>query len=203
MSAVLAISFAILPSIIGMAAYHHNAGLENPDLAFPFMATEMLPVSLGVLTLLAGLSATMSSASSDALAGVAIAVRDLHEMVFKRLPSAEKVVLLSRCGLALTTGLALAMAFSAHNILGYIRDMISLFITGMCVCAVLGRLWPRYNAGGALASLVGAFLTALTFRMLPDWTEYWGGSIIPALTVSAIAGAVSYTHLTLPTKRIV
>lgn len=190
LSAVLAISFAILPSIIGMAAYKHNPNLANPDLAFPFMATEMLPVSIGVLTLLAGLSATMSSASSDAIAGVTIAVRDIFELVFKRLPKPENVVLFSRIGLAATTGFALIMAFSADNILGYIRDMVSLFITGMCVCAVLGRLWNRYNAGGAIASLVGAFATALLFRLQPDWTAYWGGSIIPALTVSAVAGVV-------------
>ena len=82
------------------------------------------------------------------------------------------------------------MAFSADNILGYIRDMVSLFITGMCVCAILGRLWARYNSGGAIASLIGAFVTALAFRLQPDWTAYWGGSIIPALTVSALAGVI-------------
>ncbi len=190
LSAVLAISFALLPAIIGMAAYKHNPNLTNPDLAFPFMAAEMLPVRIGIVTLLAGLSATMSSASSDAIAGVTIAVRDLFEIVFKRLPKPENVVLFSRIGLAATTGFALIMAFSANDILGYIRDMVSLFITGMCVCAILGRLWARYNAGGAIASLVGAFVTALLFRLQPDWTEYWGGSIIPALTVSAVAGVI-------------
>ena len=190
LSAVLAISFALLPAIIGMAAYKHNPNLTNPDLAFPFMAAEMLPVRIGIVTLLAGLSATMSSASSDAIAGVTIAVRDLFEIVFKRLPKPENVVLFSRIGLAATTGFALIMAFSANDILGYIRDMVSLFITGMCVCAILGRLWARYNSGGAIASLVGAFVTALLFRLQPDWTEYWGGSIIPALTVSAVAGVI-------------
>ncbi|MGI9428173.1 MAG: sodium:solute symporter family protein [Bythopirellula sp.] len=189
-SAILAISFAVLPSVIGMAAYRHNSALEKPDLAFPYMATEMLPLALGVLTLLAGLSATMSSASSDAIAGVAIVVRDLYEIVFKRVPSADRVVLLSRIALALTTGLALLMALSADNIMGYIRDMISLFITGMCVCAVLGKLWPRYNAEGAIASLVGAFATALAFRFQPEWTDYWGGSVIPALAISATLGVV-------------
>ena len=189
-SAVLAISFALLPSIIGMAAFSHNSELPNSDLAFPFMATEMLPLALGLLTLLAGLSATMSSASSDAISGVAIAVRDLHEIIFKRLPDASRVVFLSRVALASTTGLALAMAFSADDILGYISDMISLFVTGMCVCGVLGKTWPRYNAKGAIASLVGAFVTALIFRFQPDWTAYWGGSILPALTVSTGLGVI-------------
>ncbi|GAB5559843.1 MAG: sodium:solute symporter family protein [Synoicihabitans sp.] len=199
LSGILAISFALLPSIIGMAAFKHNPELANADLAFPFMATEMLPLALGILTLLAGLSATMSSASSDAIAGVTIFVRDIYELIFKRVPAAGRVVLLSRFALAATTGLALGMALSADNILGYIKDMISLFITGMCVCAVLGKLWPRYNAGGAIGSLVGAFVTALTFRFQPTWTEYWGGSIIPALLVSSLAGVV-ISLLTKPDK---
>jgi SSS family solute:Na+ symporter len=189
-SGVLAISFALLPSIIGMAAYQHNNDLTNSDLAFPYMATQMLPLSLGILTLLAGLSATMSSASSDAIAGVAIVVRDLYEMVFERVPEAHRVVFLSRVALGVTTGLALVMAFSADNILGYIKDMISLFITGMCVCGVLGRLWPRYNAAGAITSLVAAFVTALVFRFQPGWTDYWGGAVIPALLISSILGVI-------------
>ena len=189
-SAFLAIGFAVLPSVVGMAAYRHNSGLENADLAFPYMATEMLPLALGILTLLAGLSATMSSASSDAIAGVTIFVRDIYEMIFRRVPDADRVVLLSRIALGVTTGAALMMALSADNIIGYIKEMLALFITGMCVVGVLGRLWPRYNAAGAIASLLGAFTTALTFQFRPAWTEYWGGSVIPALAVSIAAGAI-------------
>lgn len=199
LSAILAISFALLPSIIGMAAFNHNPDLANGDLAFPYMATQMLPLALGVITLLAGLSATMSSASSDAIAGVTIFVRDIYQMVFKHVPTAARVVFISRLALAATTGLALGMAMTADNILGYIRDMISLFIVGMCVVAVLGRLWPRYNAGGAIASLVGAFVTALIFRFQPAWTEFWGGSVIPALSVSVVVGVV-VSFLTPPDK---
>lgn len=199
-SGILAISFALLPSIIGMAAYKHNGGLENSDLAFPYMATQMLPVSLGILTLLAGLSATMSSASSDAIAGVTIVVRDLYEMVFRRVPEADRVVFLSRVALGVTTALALAMAFSADNILGYIKDMISLFITGMCVCAVMGKLWPRYNAAGAIASLIGAFATALAFKFQAGWTDYWGGSVIPALVIATVLGVI--VSLLTPTDKL-
>ena len=198
-SAFLAIGFAILPSIIGMAAYRHNSGLEDVDLAFPYMATEMLPLALGILTLLAGLSATMSSASSDAIAGVTIYVRDIYELVFRKVPNADRVVFLSRIALGVTTGLALLMAMMADDIIGYIKEMIGLFITGMCVVAVLGRLWSRYNAPGAIASLIGAFCTSLTFQFQSEWTNYFGGSVIPALTVSAVAGVV-VSLLTPPDK---
>ena len=198
-SAFLAIGFALLPSIVGMAAYQHNNGLENADLAFPYMATQMLPLALGILTLLAGLSATMSSASSDAIAGVTIFIRDIYEIVFRRVPNANRVVFLSRVALAVTTGAALLMALTADNIIGYIKAMIALFITGMCVCGVLGRLWPRYNAPGAIASLIGAFATALTFQFQSTWTAYWGGSVLPALAVSISAGTV-VSLLTPPDK---
>lgn len=189
-SAGLALCFAVLPSIIGMAAYKHNSSLENPDLAFPYMATQMLPLALGIITLLAGLSATMSSASSDAIAGVTVVVRDLHEQAIGRVPEADRVVLISRVALAVTTALALALAASADNIIGYIKEMVALFITGMCVCGVLGRLWPRFNAPGAVASLIAAFVAALVFRFQPAWTAYWGGSVIPVFLTSVTFGVI-------------
>ncbi|SVE23675.1 uncharacterized protein METZ01_LOCUS476529, partial [marine metagenome] len=92
-SGILYLGFALLPAIIGMAAYKNFPGLEHQDLAFPTMATEMLPVAGGIIILLAGLSATMSSASSDAVAGVATLVRDLYKLVFGRVPSPGQVVL--------------------------------------------------------------------------------------------------------------
>ena len=42
----------------------------------------------------------------------------------------------------------------------------------------------------ALAALGGAFLTALIFRWMPDWTAWWENSVIPSTAVSLIAGIV-------------
>ena len=43
-------------------------------------------------------------------AGVTIWVRDVYELLFRHVPSAGRVVALSRMAVALTTGLALGMA---------------------------------------------------------------------------------------------
>jgi len=188
-SGLLYLAFAALPAVIGMAAYKANSELL-PDQSFPWMATEMLPIALGVITLLAGLSATMSSASSDAIAGVTTVIRDLYRLVFGCVPPSKHVVLYSRFALAATTVIALMMAMSADNILDYIKNMIGLFLTGMCVCGLLGRCWDRFNDFGAIASLVGAFATALTFRYMSSWDDYWGGNVIPALLVSASLGVI-------------
>ena len=187
-SGILYLAFCILPAIIGMAAYKTFPNLANRDLAFPSIATETLPLALGILVLLAGLSATLSSASSDAIAGVTTVIRDLYKLVFKRVPEPGRVVRLSRISLALTTALALCMALAADNVIDYIKLMISLFLTGMCVVGILGRTWPRYNANGAIASLIGASGTTLLIQGNPEFNEYWGNPVIPSIAVSSACG---------------
>lgn len=188
LSGVLYLAFAVLPAIIGMSAYKGIPGLAESDMAFPSMAIRVLPLSLGVLTLLAGLSASMSSASSDAIAGVTTVIRDLYPIAFGCMPPENRSVLYSRIALVLTTCIALGLAIGADTILDYIKDMIALFITGLAVAGLLGRLWGRYNAWGAIASLFGAFATALYFNFDRGLSEYWGGSVIPALGISITLG---------------
>ena len=199
-SGVLYLCFAILPAIIGMAAFKGMPDLAESDLAFPSMALSMLPLSLGILTLLAGLSASMSSASSDAFAGVTTVIRDLYPIAFGRMPAESRSVMYSRIALIVTTCIALGLALSADTILDYIKDMIALFITGMAVAGLLGRLWNRYNAWGAIASLTGAFGTALYFKFDAVLSEYWGGSVIPAVAVSVTLGVA--TALLTPRDRL-
>lgn len=62
-----------------------NPHLENSNYAFLF-ATSFLPAMLGLVVLIAGLSATMSSASSDAIAAVAIMMRDVYTLVTGKMP---------------------------------------------------------------------------------------------------------------------
>lgn len=191
LSGVLYLCFAILPAIIGMAAFKGMPDLSGSDLAFPSMALSMLPLSLGILTLLAGLSASMSSASSDAIAGVTTVIRDLYPIAFGRMPPENRSVFYSRIALIMTTCIALGLALSADTILDYIQDMIALFITGMAITGLLGRLWNRYNAWGAIASLSGAFGTALYFKIDAARSIYLGGSVIPAIAVSVTLGIVT------------
>ncbi|MFG6176915.1 sodium:solute symporter family protein [Halomonas sp. THAF12] len=185
---VLYMAFSIVPAIIGMATHALNPDLENSNFAFPYLATEVLPLGLGLLLLVAGLSATMSSASSDAIAGVTTLIRDVYVLVKGRAPSARHVVLFSRVGLVATIGLALAFALTSDNVISYITRMVSTVLAGMFVCGMLGRFWPRYNWQGAIASLVVASATSLAIIANADWNAYWGNPSIPAVLLAALAG---------------
>lgn len=194
---VLYLAFSIIPAIVGMAAHTLAPDLENSNYAFPYLATQVLPMGLGMLVLIAGLSATMSSASSDALAGVAIMMRDLWVMTTGRTPAPEKVVLLSRLALVVTIGLALAFALITDNVITYITTMIATVMSGLFVCGLLGRFWTRYNWQGAVATLVAASVTSLVVSASAGLKAFWGNPSIPAVVVAVLVGVV----VTLATPR--
>ncbi|MDR5859968.1 sodium:solute symporter family protein [Halomonas eurihalina] len=192
---VLYLAFSIVPAIIGMATHALNPSLDNSNFAFPFLATEVLPLGLGLLLLVAGLSATMSSASSDAIAGVSTLMRDLYVLFTGRAPSARHVVLYSRLALVVTIGLALTFALASDNVIDYITTMISTVLAGLFVCGLLGRFWPRYNWQGAVASLVTASATSLAVTAHAGWNDFWGNPSIPSVLL-AIGGGVLVSLLT-------
>lgn len=197
---VLYLGFSIIPAIIGMATHALNPGLENSNYAFPFLATEIMPLGLGLLLLVAGLSATMSSASSDAIAGVSTLIRDLYVLATGRTPSASNVVRFSRIALVATIGLALLFALTSDNVITYITRMISTILSGLFVCAMLGRFWPRYNWQGAIATLVSSSLTSMAIIANGQWTAFWGNPSIPAVLAALAVGTV-VTLLT-PASRV-
>ncbi|MCP1363571.1 sodium:solute symporter family protein, partial [Halomonas sp. BBD45] len=196
----LYLAFSIVPAVIGMATHALNPDLDNSNFAFPFLATEILPLGLGLLLLVAGLSATMSSASSDALAGVSTLIRDLYVLATGRTPSARNVVLYSRLALVATIGLALLFALTSDNVIGYITKMISTVLAGMFVCGILGRFWPRYNWQGAVATLLGASITSLLVIATDAWSAFWGNPSIPAVLVATLGGVI--VSLVTPASRV-
>lgn len=191
---VLYLFFSILPAIIGMAAFTMNPSLENSNYAFLF-ATSFLPSILGLVVLIAGLSATMSSASSDAIASVSIMMRDLYTLVTGRMPEGRKAITLSRWFLAFVIGLATIFALTSNDIISYITKMIATLMSGLCVCSLLGRFWLRFNWQGALVALVGGACASVAVLMNDSWLAWWGNPCVPSVLVSLI-GAVVVTLVT-------
>ncbi|WGL16155.1 sodium:solute symporter family protein [Microbulbifer bruguierae] len=177
--------FSLVPAIIGICAFVLNPELDNRNYAFPYLAIEVLPLGIGVLVLLAGLSATMSSASSDAIAGVSVLIRDLCPQQWSG--QGESLVQ-SRIGLLLVIGVALGMAMLSDDLIGYISKMISTVMAGLFACGLLGRFWPRYHWLGALASLLAGSVTSLL--VMATMGDFLGNPIIPAASAALAAGVL-------------
>ncbi len=189
-SGVLYLFFSIIPAIIGMAAHAIDPTLDNANYSFPYVAATVLPVGVGMIVLIAGLSATMSSASSDAIAGVSILLRDVYVMFTCRVPNKESMVNYSRLALIVVIGFALLFALTSNDIIGYITKMISTVMSGMFVCGMLGRFWKRYNWQGALATLAGASVASFVVMLNADYTAFWGNPVIPSCLVALTAGVL-------------
>ena len=189
-SGLIYLAFSIIPAIIGMSAYAMNSELDNAAFAFPHIALNVMPTALGVLIIIAGISATLSSASSDAIAAVSVVLRDLYRLFTGAMPSADRVVWLSRISLVFTIGIALLFALASDNIISYITKMIAILMSGLCVCGLLGRFWPRYNWQGAIATLVAGMTTASVISVNVSWNDYWGNPVIPAICCASFVGIV-------------
>ena len=200
LSGALYLLFSFIPAVIGITAFEINKEIQKPSYAFLFVAVEILPLWVGYLVLIAGLSATMSSASSDSIAAVSILLRDVYKLVFKRMPSPDKTIYLSRAGLAIIISIALLFALTSNNLVSYITSMISTFMVGMCACMFLGHFWDKFNWQGALASLLSGSIISLAIISNEAWFSCWGNPVIPSLLGSFLIGIA--TTLITPASRV-
>ena len=189
-SAIAYFLFSALPVIIGLSASTINPDLTNSNMAFPFMATTILPPLLGTLILVSGLSASMSSGDSDALTAVTILLRDIWILITGKVPHKDKVVLYSRWAIFFSIFLAFLFGIFSEDILGYISKMISTLMSGICVTAVLGRFWKRATWQGAIAAMISGSVISFILLSITSLSEYLGNPILPSLVGATVAHVI-------------
>lgn len=193
-SGILVLIFSLFPAIIGMTAFTiaTNNGathvLENPDFAFTYIATTVLGPVLGLLFMISGLSATMSSGDSDAIAGVTILIQDIYPIVTgKKLPE-EKVGRWSRIATMGTLLLAFLATLFAKDVMGYIANVAGSIIPGVSVAMVLGALWKRATWQGGLASVAVGTVFGVLYLVVSPFQAWIAGIFTgPAIPVTLLA----------------
>ena len=69
--------------------------------------------------------------------------------------------------------LALVFALTPTTSSSYITKMISMIMSGMFICTMLGRFWTRFNWQGAVAALAGGAGASVAVLMNSDWLAFW------------------------------
>lgn len=182
--------FSLIPAITGMAAWHLNPDLKSGNLVFPFLAMTALPTAIGIIALIAGTSATISSASSDAMVSVSIFMKDIYTAFTGKILKSDKLVVVSKLVLAFSTLIALLFTLVADNIITYITTMISTIMSGLFVAALLGRFWKRVTPMGGIFTIIGGSITSLIVVNVPAYLAFWGNPIMPSLIFACIAGVI-------------
>lgn len=209
MAAGVCLLFSLIPSILGMSAFTiatqngATAILANPDFAFSYVATQVLGPTLGLILLISGLSASMSSGDSDAISGVTILLEDILPILRKgkRIPEA-KMKTASRIALLITLSCAFLVTLTVSDIMTYINNVLGSLMPGLVVTMIIGRLWSKRVTGEAgIASMVTGVVFGVSYLAIAPLGNIidstFGGPAIPA----AIIVAIVCIAVTLCTKR--
>lgn len=186
----ISLTFCFIPPILGMTAYAHNPNLEQVNYAFPYLAMTVLPLWLGAIALISGLSATMSSAAGDASAAMNIMVNDVYQLATGKAPATDKVVIYSKIAVTLSIVAALIGTLAAEDILSYITSMVGLLITGQAIAGVMGRCWGRATWQGAIAAILGGAAGSLVFQYNSIVNEAFGYAVFPSMLSAMFCGVV-------------
>lgn len=170
----------VVPGALAVLLY---PGLETPDMAFPALAFDLLPVGLRGLVLTAIVAAIMSSLDSALNAASTLVTMDF---VHPSVPGASRKSLV-RLGRALT-GLFMLVAALYSPLIARFRTLFEYFQSALSyvtppVVAVflLGLFWKRANAEGAFWTLIAAVFVGGPLFLAKEVTGIWTGWGLPDL----------------------
>lgn len=158
------------------------------------MATQVLGPVVGLLFMICGLSATMSSGDSDAISGVTILLTDVYPSVTGKTIPEKDYAKYSRIALVTTLVVAFLITLLINDVIGYISTVVGGLLPGVAVAMLMGKFWKRANWQGGLACIGSGTILGLAILLIPafkDWVNAtMGGPAVPATIVSLVFGVV-------------
>ena len=195
---ILLFGWSFVTAVIGMSCFTiatmNGDTLASGDYAFAYMATNALPPVVGMLFMICGLSATMSSGDSDAISGVTILLTDVYPSITGKTIKEEDYAKVSRVALICTLSAAFFITLFVNDVIGYISTIVGAFLPGVAVAMLLGRFWKRVNWQGGLACIGSGTLLGVLILVLPSFKNWinatMGGPAVPATIISLVFGIV-------------
>jgi len=153
----------------GLAGLALHPGLENGDDIYPTLIHDLLPPGLTGIVFAAFLAALISSVDSYLNSAATLWTKDIYQKFLVSNKDERHYMIV---GKVLTLVFVVIGVFLAPlterfpSIFGYMQTMLSIFQGPLLSIIVLGLLWRRANAKGAIAGLcVGVFTSTTLFWM--------------------------------------
>jgi SSS family solute:Na+ symporter len=195
---ILPVFLLVLPGLIAFALFKDmfvigpDGSPTNGDIAFPTLILNLLPTGLVGLMIAALLAALMGGMASVFNSTSTLVTLDFYKKL--RPDATEKqLVLIGRVATALMVVLGIAWVPFISRISGqlyiYLQSVQGYISPPIAACFILGILWPRLNAQGAISSLLTGFVLG-TVRFVLE-LAYPGGVGAPG----AIQGLIAMNFL--------
>jgi SSS family solute:Na+ symporter len=155
----------VLPGIFGRLMYpaaEYPALAENPDLIFPTLMFDLLPVGVRGLIIAALVAAIMSSVDSTLNSASTLVTMDFIKKLKPKVPN-HRLVIAGRIVTFAFMSLAILWApqiIKFPNIWTYLQQMLAYLAPPIVTCFFAGVFWKRANGHGAFAALVVGHLAA-------------------------------------------
>ncbi|TMU56509.1 sodium:solute symporter family protein [Flagellimonas algicola] len=149
-----------------------EALLADPELAYPMMINEVLPVGLRGLLVAAFMAAFMSTVDTHLCWGGSYMVNDIYKRFIHSDGNDKHYLLVSRISIVLLLALSAVAAWQMDSIAGawiYIIEIVS----GIAIILMLRWFWWRINAWSEIASMLSALILANGFLWI-KWIHSWG-----------------------------
>jgi len=161
----------VLPGIFGRLLYpaaEYPALAENPDLIFPTLMFDLLPVGIRGLIISALVAAIMSSVDSTLNSASTLVTMDFIKKLKPKVPN-HSLVIAGRIVTFVFMTLAILWApqiITFPNIWTYLQQMLAYLSPPVVACFFAGIFWRRANGHGAFAALlVGHLAAAVIFGL--------------------------------------
>lgn len=152
--------FALIPVVVGMAAFACFPNLSRPDLALPTAMKEMMPFPIATLALAAIFAAEVSTADTVLYMLAGSLTNDLYKRFLHPSLSDRGLLWGSRLASLLCGVLGVLLALRLESIISALTIFYSLMSVSLAAPLVFGLYTRRATQAGALlSSLLGITLT--------------------------------------------
>jgi SSS family solute:Na+ symporter len=183
---LLPVFLLVLPGLIALALFKDMFILgpdgtpTNGDIALPTLILNLLPTGLVGLMIAALLAALMGGMASVFNSTSTLVTLDFYKKLRPE-ASERQLVLIGRIATGVMVLLGIAWVPFITRISGqlyiYLQSVQGYISPPIAACFILGILWTRLNAQGAISSLLTGFVLG-TLRFLLE-LEYPGGAGVP------------------------
>ncbi len=173
---------------------------EKGEAILPLLSAHLLPVAMAGFYTAVVLSAIMSTVDSLMVVASSAVARDFYQKLLHPRLSDRALTKISRAAtllmafLALTIALTIAVSTPNHTIFWFVIFGWSGIAATFCPLIILSLTYRRYNAKGAIASMISGFISVPFFKfVLPAWGRFGElfslvEELLPSFCVSLLMG---------------
>jgi len=191
---LLPVLLFVVPGLIAYAlAQQGKLELDRPDQALPALVGTLLPAGARGIVVAGLLAALMSSLSSVFNSCSTLITWDVYKQLHPA-ASESRLVWVGRISTGVLVGLGLLwipfMELISAQLYQYLQSVQAYISPPIAAVFLLGVLWPRGNAAGAMAALLTGFVLGMARLVLELNKESLGGLLSTFASINFLHFAV-------------